>query len=66
MDNDGICDSEQGCTYVGASNFEADVTADDGSCIFTDDYCSADLTSDGYVGVNDLLSLLSQFATVCD
>jgi hypothetical protein len=66
MDNDGICDSEQGCTYVGASNFEADVTVDDGSCIFTDDYCSGDLTSDGYVGVNDLLSLLSQFATVCD
>ena len=65
LNNNGICDSEEGCTYVGASNFEVDANFDDGSCTFTDD-CSGDLTSDGFVGINDLLLLLSQFATECN
>ena len=55
-----------GCTYVEASNYDPDATIDDGSC--TQDpcpVCLGDVNGDGYIGVSDVLILLSAFGTDC-
>ncbi len=39
-----------GCTYIQASNYNVQATTDDGSCIFPDASCPADLNTDGRYG----------------
>ena len=51
-----------GCTEPYASNYNADATCDNGSCIVT---CDADLNNDGVVNVTDLLLFMSQFGAPC-
>lgn len=56
-----------GCTEPEAVNFDASAFFDDGSCQFnpTND-CPQDLTGDGFVGVSDILDLLTYFGNLCD
>ena len=58
-----------GCTYSIASNYDPDATIDDGSCEFLPselcDGCMGDLDYDLEVDTNDLLLLLTVFATDC-
>ena len=52
-----------GCTSPEALNYEENALYDDGTCIFEEAFCetTADLDMDGFVGVSDLLALLSAF-----
>ncbi len=55
-----------GCTYLDAINYDENATIDDGSC--TEDpcpYCLGDVNGDTYVGVSDVLLLLSVFGEDC-
>lgn len=55
-----------GCTYVEAINYDPEATIDDGSC--TQDpcpVCLGDVNGDGYIGVSDVLILLSVFGMDC-
>jgi len=61
-----------GCTDPTACNFNEAANQDDGSCTYPpfgltdcEAGCPSDLDGDGIVGVNDLLSLLSDFGTAC-
>ena len=55
-----------GCTYVDAVNYDENALVDDGSC-FQDPcpLCFGDVNGDGYVGVADVLGVLSAFGTGC-
>ena len=53
-----------GCTYANASNYEANASVDDGSCLFSDS-CDADLNGDGTIGTADILDILGAFGTDC-
>ncbi len=55
-----------GCTYFQASNYNAQATADDGSCIFPDASCPADLNTDGFVTVSDLIMFIGAFGIGCE
>jgi hypothetical protein len=55
-----------GCTYDDAINYDDYATEEDGSCTFPVQSCPGDLNGDGTIVVNDLLLLLSVFATDCD
>ena len=63
----GLCDySCLGCTYENATNYDAAVTTDNGSCTFdTAAICPADVNGDGYVTAVDLLDLLSAYGDAC-
>ena len=55
-----------GCTYLDAINYDSNATIDDGSC--TQDPCAVclgDVNGDGYIGVSDVLALLSVFGMNC-
>ena len=61
----------QGCTYPGATNYDAGSTVDDGSCEFDLEEvvvttCNGDADGDGQVGILDLLDVLDSFGTYCD
>jgi hypothetical protein len=59
-------DNCAGCTYVDATNYSANASTDDGSCIFDlQNPCPADLNQDGSVTTADLLQFLGAFGTVC-
>ncbi len=59
-------DDCSGCTYEGATNFNALASADDGSCLFDlSNPCPADLTEDGSVTTADLLVFLGAFGSIC-
>lgn len=55
-----------GCTYADASNYDAAATVDDGTCLFPEDLCPADLNDDGEVSTPDLLFVLGEYGTLCD
>ena len=56
-----------GCTQPEAVNFDSNAFFDDGSCQFNSvNGCPQDLTGDGFVGVSDLLELLTYFGSLCD
>ena len=64
----GTCDSNEGCTYPDAENYDDAATADDGSCTFAPvpSPCPADIDQDGSVGMSDLLDVLSAFGMYCE
>ena len=68
--SDGAVVSEffPGCTYTSATNFLAEVSVDDGTCVFdfADNPCPTDIDGDGTTNVGDLLELLGQFSVICD
>ena len=53
-----------GCTYLDAVNYDENALVDDGTC-FQDPcpLCFGDVNGDGFVGVADVLSVLSAFGT---
>jgi len=55
-----------GCTYMDAVNYDENALVDDGSC-FQDPcpLCFGDVNGDGYVGVADVLGVLSAFGSGC-
>ena len=55
-----------GCTYPDAPNYNPNATVEDGSCEYPVDSCVGDLDGNGEIVVNDLLMLLSVFATECE
>ena len=64
----GVCDEEEhGCTYPLALNFSGEVYFDDGTCIF-DIFvsCPGDYNGDYFIGISDLLMLLSDFNSWCN
>ncbi len=64
----GACEytSCQGCTYLGASNFNDQASIDNGSCLFEfENACPADINSDGTVNAGDLLEFLGAFGQTC-
>ena len=66
--DNGSCGSAVvlGCTYADADNYNAQATADDGSCVITGGSdCPADLDGDGSVATADLLEFLSSFGGSC-
>lgn len=68
-DGDGVCDllNLPGCTYPDATNYDADVAFDDGTCIFmASDPCPTDIDGDGTTDTQDLLLLLGNFSLGCD
>jgi len=62
-----LCDySCFGCTYDTATNYDALVTVDDGSCLFdTTSLCPEDVNGDGYVTSIDLIDLLAAYGQTC-
>lgn len=59
--------AESGCAYSDAVNYNALAIWDDGSCMFTlSGYSCPDLDGDGFVGVSDVLAMLSQFGSNCN
>ncbi|MBM55021.1 MAG: hypothetical protein CMB32_00485 [Euryarchaeota archaeon] len=67
FNSNGICDNEDifGCTYEDANNYNAEATADDGSCIYNE-VCVGDLFEDGYITIQDLMILLAVYGTTCE
>ena len=55
-----------GCTYMDAVNYDENALVDDGTC-FQDPcpLCFGDVNGDGYVGVADVLAVLSMFGSDC-
>lgn len=54
-----------GCTYPDASNFDANATVDDGSCILSDEVCLGNFNEDNLINTTDLLGFLAVFGTTC-
>jgi len=74
VDN-GYCEALQtGCTDSEACNYDSEAEVDNGECTFNEVgyncdgifLCTNDLDSDGYVGVDDLLIVLSNFGCLSD
>lgn len=66
---DGECGSTTGgCTYDEALNYNPLAKFDNGSCEFPEcmSDCTGDLDGDSIVSVEDILTLLSNFGTICD
>ena len=66
LNNNGVCDFFEDLTN--GTNFCGDGTVWDpelGTCIGYDG-CPSDINEDGYIGIPDLLDLLSDFATFCE
>ncbi|MBI1265937.1 MAG: family 16 glycosylhydrolase [Cryomorphaceae bacterium] len=55
-----------GCTYDSASNYNPNATTDDGQCVWEANACPEDISGDGVVNAQDLLTFLSAFGTYCD
>jgi len=68
FNSNGICDEDEifGCTYSTASNYSAEATIDDGSCVGAFNSCPSDLSGNGNVGSEDLLIFLADFDLSCD
>ena len=67
--DNSLCDQGigVGCTQPEAINFDASAFFDDGSCQFdATNACPQDLSGDGFVGVADILELLTYFGSLCD
>ena len=54
-----------GCMDEDANNYNAEATADDGSCIYNE-VCVGDLFEDGYITIQDLMILLAVYGTTCE
>lgn len=70
VDACGICMGDGvtclGCTYNTAMNYDSSATIDDGSCTFhLSDSCAGDFNGDDYIGIDDILSMLSLYDTSC-
>jgi len=69
-DGDGICDEPGigGCSYPIATNYNPEATFDDGTCSFLieDEVCLGDLNGDLFVGIDDILVMLSLYNTYCE
>jgi len=63
-----VSDFFPGCIYTSASNFLAEASVDNGTCVFdfAGNPCPTDINGDGTTNVGDLLELLGQFSEVCD
>ena len=58
VDEYGDCsESQSGCTYVQAQNFNPDAFLDDGSCIFP---CEGDFNDDGNKDILDVVTLVNE------
>ena len=72
VDACGVCNGDgtscSGCTYLNAENYDASAVIDDGTCFFqfTNSECVGDLSGDGFVGIDDILTMLSLYDTYCD
>ena len=72
VDDCGVCNGDgiscAGCTYLNAQNYDASAVTDDGTCFFelTNNECIGDLSGDGFVGIDDILTMLSLYDTYCD
>jgi len=74
INQNGICDPDDipGCTYTSALNFDVNATVDIGNCEFEDqsgsddELCVGDLSNDGFVGIDDILMMLSLYDTHCE
>ena len=74
INQNGICDPDDipGCTYPSALNFDVNATVDIGNCEFEDqsgsddELCVGDLSNDGFVGIDDILIMLSLYDTHCE
>ena len=67
--DDGSCDLEacSGCTYADAVNYDSNAVYDNGSCIFDiANPCPGDFDQDGVIDVNDLMTFLSIYGTICE
>ena len=68
--SDGAVVSEffPGCTYTSATNFLAEASVDNGTCVFdfAGNPCPTDIDADGTTDTADLLLLLSNFSLTCD
>ena len=66
LNDNGICDFFEdftsGTDYCGPGTVW---DPEEGACIGVDD-CPSDINDDGYIGMGDLLDLLSDFATFCE
>jgi hypothetical protein len=56
-----------GCTYPDATNYNADASIDDGSCIIeAASSCPSDINGDGLVGIQDLIIFIAAFGSICE
>jgi hypothetical protein len=67
----GVCNgfnnSCSGCTYSNAINYDPSATTDNGQCLFAnDESCPGDLSGDGFIGVDDVLMMLSLYNSSCN
>ena len=70
LDDCGICMGDglscSGCTYIAAMNYSSTATIDNGTCTFNiSDACPGDFNGDDYIGIDDILSMLSLYDTSC-
>ena len=70
LDDCGICMGDglscSGCTYIAAMNYNSTATIDNGTCTFNiSDACPGDFNGDDYIGIDDILSMLSLYDTSC-
>ena len=66
LDQNGLCDADEGCTYPMAINYNPSASIDNGSCQFAMiSDCPADIDGSGHVDVSDLLLFLPQFDGYC-
>ena len=67
--DDGSCDFDtcRGCTYSAAENYDPTASVDDGSCLGFDPplVCPGDNNADGFVGIDDILFILTIYGTNC-
>ena len=66
VNENGLCDADEGCTYPMAINYNSEASFDNGSCEFAMiSDCPADIDGSGHVDVADLLVFLPQFDGYC-
>ena len=71
FDECGICMGNAlsclGCTYSAAMNYNSSATIDDGTCTFAiSASCPGDFNGDSYIGIDDILTMLSLYDTHCE
>ena len=66
VNENGLCDADEDCTYPMAINYNSEASFDNGSCEFAMiSDCPADIDGSGHVDVADLLVFLPQFDGYC-
>ena len=67
--DDDSCDFDtcRGCTYSAADNYDPTASVDDGSCLGFDPplVCPGDNNSDGFIGIDDIMYILTHYGTNC-